>query len=55
MNRKNLARKTAPRSDDDRTGATRLMRASLGKRDTYGKTHPINEMRILPGRGGFAL
>lgn len=55
MKKSRLARKTAPRSDDDRTGATRLMRASLGRRDTYGKTHPINELRILPGRGGFQL
>lgn len=55
MKMRRKAQMTAPKSGDDRTGSTRLMRASLGKRDTYGKTHPINEMRILPGRGGFAL
>lgn len=55
MKKMRLARATAPRSDGDGSGFTRLMRASLGRRDTYGKTHPINEMRLLPGRGGFRL
>lgn len=55
MKRRRLADMTAPRSNDDRSAATRLMRASLGRRDTFGTTHPINEMRILPGRGGFRL
>lgn len=55
MKRSKAGRSMELRSNDDRTGATRLMRASLGRRDTFGKTHPINEMRILPGRGGFRL
>lgn len=55
MKKSYLARKTAPRSDGDGNGFTRMMRASLGRRDTFGKTHPINEMRLLPGRGGFRL
>lgn len=55
MNKRRLADRTAPRSHDDRTGMTALMRASLGRRDTFGRTHPINEARILPGRGGFRL
>lgn len=55
MKRRLLADRTAPRSNDDRSGVTRLMRGAVGRRDTFGKTHPINELRILPGRGGFRL
>jgi len=55
MNRRRLADRTAPRSHDDRTNQTEYLRSSLSRRDTFGKTHPINEMRILPGRGGFRL
>lgn len=57
MNRRmrRLADKTAPQSNDDRTGATRLMRASLGRRDTFGQTHPINLMRSVQRRGGICL
>lgn len=55
MKRRRLADKTAPRSHDDRTSDTPLLRAALGRRDTFGRTHPINELRILPGRGGFRL
>lgn len=50
-----LVDKTAPRSDDDRTTATRVLRASLGNRDTFGKTHPINLMRAIQRRGGICL
>lgn len=55
MKRRRLADMTAPRSDDNRTSATAMMRAALSRRDTFGRTHPINEARILPGRGGFRL
>lgn len=55
MKRRRLADVTAPRSNDDRTSDTAFLRGALGRRDTFGKTHPINEMRILPGRGGFRL
>lgn len=54
MKRK-LADMTAPRSNDDRTSATKYLRSGLSRRDTFGRTHPINEARILPGRGGFRL
>lgn len=55
MNKKRLARETAPQSNDDRTGYTRLMRASLGRGDTFGQTHPINLMRAVSRRGGICL
>lgn len=55
MNKRRLAAKTAPRTDDDRTSATRLMRASLGRRDTFGQTHPINLVRAVQRRGGICL
>lgn len=55
MNRRKLADRTAPRSNDDRTNMSAYLRSSLSRRDTFGKTHPINELRILPGRGGFRL
>lgn len=55
MKKRRLAAITAPKSDSDKTRMSALMRASLGRRDTFGATHPINEARILPGRGGFRL
>lgn len=55
MKYRNLADKTAPRADDDRTGATRFLRAAVGRRDTFGKTHPINLMRAIQRRGGIVL
>lgn len=55
MKKRRLADVTAPRSNDDRTSNTKYLRSQLHRRDTFGKTHPINELRILPGRGGFRL
>lgn len=55
MKYKQLVRKTSPKSDDDRSSATRIMRASLGRRDTFGQTHPINLMRAVSRRGGICL
>lgn len=55
MNKRRLVDRTSPRSNDDRTGATRVMRASLGRRDTFGTTHPINLMRAIQRRGGIVL
>lgn len=55
MKKSKLARVTAPRSHDEKTTDTSFLRRALGRRDTFGRTHPINEMRIVPGRGGFRL
>lgn len=55
MKKAKLARITAPKSNDDRTSDSSFLKSALSRRDTFGRTHPINEARILPGRGGFRL